>query len=153
MVRRPLQRPPAGTREPGLPERPEHFEKVRAPTPLDPIAKIRFGAGARAPASNRIDIGGLKCGSRRSEVDGGWASEDEMGFCAPTGRRAQESRVFGVDDIGPNTMTPCDLSAACIDWAGRGVQFIGALARAGAGARECGGFAWGKLVVFPERHV
>ena len=24
-----------------------------------------------------------------------------MGFCAPTGRRAQESRVFGVDDIGP----------------------------------------------------
>ena len=50
--RRSLQRPPAGTREPGLPERPEHFEKVRAPTPLDPIAKIRFGA----PASNRIDI-------------------------------------------------------------------------------------------------
>ena len=73
-----------------------------------------------------------------------------MGFCAPTGRRAQESRVFGVDDIGPNTMTPCDLSAACIDWAGRGVQFIGALARAGAGARECGGFAWGKLVDLPR---
>ena len=56
MVRRPLQRPPAGTSEPGLSERPQHFRKVRAPTPLDPIAKIRFGAGARAPASNRIDI-------------------------------------------------------------------------------------------------
>ena len=28
-----------------------------------------------------------------------------MGFCAPTGRRAQESRVFvlGVNDIGPMT--------------------------------------------------
>ena len=33
---------------------------------------------------------------------------------------------------------------------GRGVQFIGALARAGAGARECGGFAWGKLVDLPR---
>ena len=56
MVRRSPQRPPAGTREPGLPERPEHGLRVRAPTLFNPIAKNQDRARAPAPASNRIDI-------------------------------------------------------------------------------------------------